>query len=185
MKILNCTIEDVEDIFKLYRLATDFQKIKFPDNQWPPFSENLIKTEINDHRQWKILIDNKIACIWAIAFHDPQIWEERDIDPAIYIHRIATNPDFRGLNFVFEIVKWAKEYAISKNKLFIRMDTCGNNEKLIHHYVNCGFNFLGFSRPKDTDGLPSHYENADVCLFEIPLNNSTAYNIDFKKENTT
>jgi len=169
MKILNSTLHDIETIFDFYKIATDFQKIKFPENQWPTFQRNLIETEINENRQWKLVIDTKIACIWAITFNDPQIWQEKDVEPSIYIHRIATNPDFRGLNFVSEIVKWAKEYAISKNKLFIRMDTCGNNKKLINHYKNCGFEFLGMSKLKNTDGLPSHYKNSNVCLFEIKL----------------
>jgi len=171
MEIRNSTLKDIDDIFTLYKIATDFQKIKFPKNQWPEFDRELITDEVNDKRQWKMIIDNKIACVWAITFNDPQIWEERDLDPSIYIHRIATNPDFRGQNFVSEIVKWARDYATYKNKLFIRMDTCGNNKKLISHYGNSGFNFLGLTNLKNTEGLPSHYENAIVCLFEIRLQN--------------
>jgi hypothetical protein len=39
------------------------------------------------------LIDGQIACVWAVTFNDPEIWKN-DQDAAIYIHRIATNPDF-------------------------------------------------------------------------------------------
>ncbi len=169
MEIRNSTLRDIDDIFTLYQIATDFQKSKFPENQWPKFDRKLIETEINDKRQWKIIIDHKIACIWAITFNDPQIWEERDIDPSIYIHRIATNPDFRGKKFVSEIVNWAKDYTASKNKIFIRMDTCGYNKRLIDYYENSGFNFLGSTRLKNPTGLPSHYENSIVCLFEIQI----------------
>jgi ribosomal protein S18 acetylase RimI-like enzyme len=70
--------------------------------------------------------------------------EERDQDAAIYIHRIATNPDFRGHNFVGILVEWAKEYARSIEKDFVRLDTLGNI-KLIEHYTNAGFDFLGYS----------------------------------------
>ncbi len=169
MKIKNSTISDIESIFKLYEIATTFQRKIFPANQWPIFSRALVETEIKENRQWKLLIHGQIACIWAITFSDPQIWEESNVDSAIYIHRIATNPNYRGQNFVSIIVEWAKNYSADKQVSFIRMDTCGNNRKLIGHYTKCGFDFLGMTKLKNTTSLPSHYEDANVCLFEIKL----------------
>lgn len=162
-------MDDIPEIFRLYKLATEYQIIKFPENEWPEFNQDLIATEVVENRQFKLVIENKIACIWAITFSDPQIWEGSENDSAIYIHRIATNSDFRGNNFVQAIVDWAKEYAEKQNKKFIRMDTCGNNERLINHYKSCGFNYLGMKRLKNTSELPSHYHNAEVCFFEIEL----------------
>lgn len=169
MNFLNSTDQDLEEIFRLYHSATEFQKRRFPENQWPEFDQNLILKEIEEGRQFKIVINNEIACIWAITYSDPIIWKNDDGKSAIYIHRIATNPDFRGNNFVQVIVDWAKDFA--KDKQFIRMDTCGNNAQLIQHYTHCGFNFLGIEKLKDATGLPAHYQNADVCYFEIRLKN--------------
>lgn len=167
MIITNSTTQDINEIFRLYKLATDFQKIKFSGNQWPEFDKTLIAGEIAENRQFKLLMNNEIACIWAIAFSDPQIWKNDDGQSAMYIHRIATNPNFRGNNFVKLIVDWAKKFA--SNKKYIRMDTCGENKKLIHHYKNCGFDFLGIKKLEDATGLPKHYQDADVCYFEIKL----------------
>ncbi|TFG73817.1 MAG: GNAT family N-acetyltransferase [Flavobacteriales bacterium] len=150
-------------------MATAYQKIKFPLNQWPIFERSMVETEIKEQRIWKIEVDGALACVWTITFADPQIWEHSDDDQAIYIHRIATNPVFRGKNLVSDIVIWAKEYCVSKKKHFIRMDTCGYNTRLIAHYQNCGFDFLGISKLSHTDNLPSHYHNAEVCFFEIVL----------------
>lgn len=169
MKIINSTNQDITEIFKLYKLATDFQKEKYPENQWPEFDEKSIQTEISQNRQFKLLINDQIACIWAITYNDPQIWEDNDNDYSIYIHRIATNPDFRGKNFVKKIVEWAKIFANKQNKQFIRMDTCGKNDKLINHYSKCGFKFLEMRKLKNSSELPSHYHNAYVCYFEIKL----------------
>ncbi len=170
MKITTSTSQDIPEIFRLYKLATDLQRIKWPENLWPKFEAALIQTEVNEKRQFKLLIDNKIACVWAITYSDPQIWEEQDNDFSIYIHRIATNPAFRGNDLVTKIVDWCTAFAKSKNKQFIRLDTCGKNEKLIQHYTKCGFDFLGIKKLKDTSGLPPHYHGADVCFFEINLN---------------
>lgn len=169
MPIKNSTLNDISEIFRLYDLATKFQKIKFPTNTWPKFSESLIRSEINDNRQFKLLIDDQIACVWAITFSDPQIWEEKENTRSIYIHRIATNPEFRGNNFVQTIVDWAKNYALQHHKQFIRMDTCGKNEGLINHYKGCGFKFLGINKLRNSSQLPAHYHNAEVCFFEIKL----------------
>lgn len=169
MVISNSNLEDRSEIFRLYKMATDFQELKFPENKWPVFDQNLITTEISENRQFKLIIDDSIVCIWAVAFSDEQIWEERENFLSIYIHRIATNPKFRGKNFVQTIVEWAKNYAHQKKKQFIRMDTCGENKKLISHYQNCGFSYLGLKKLKNTSNLPSHYQKAKVCFFEIKL----------------
>ncbi|MGL5888965.1 MAG: GNAT family N-acetyltransferase [Bacteroidia bacterium] len=168
MKIENSTTKDIEEIFRLYKIATDFQKTRFTV-YWPEFERNLVETEIAENRQWKILINNRIACVWATTFNDPQIWEERNNDPAIYIHRIATNPDFRGQNLVGHIVEWARRYAFENKKKFIRMDTVGDNPGLINYYTKCGFDFLGLLKLRNTKGLPAHYDNATVSLFQITL----------------
>ncbi|MEY8760445.1 GNAT family N-acetyltransferase [Chryseobacterium tongliaoense] len=168
MVIKNSNSNDIEEIFRLYRLATDFQRTK-KIVLWPEFEKSLIETEINENRQWKIIIEDEIACIWVTTFSDPQIWGERNADPAVYIHRIATNPKFRGRNLVARIVEWVKKYAQENNKRFIRMDTVGENTELINHYQKCGFDFLGLVQLNNTGGLPGHYHNAEVSLFEIDI----------------
>ena len=168
MKIENSTGQDVEEIFRLYKIATDLQKTKFIVH-WPEFDRKLIETEIAEKRQWKIIIDDKIACIWATTFDDPQIWEDRNADPAVYIHRIATNPEFRGNNLVGHLVKNVVVYASANKKKFIRMDTVGHNPGLITYYTKCGFDFLGLSKLKNTTGLPAHYDNATVSLFQMEV----------------
>lgn len=169
MEIQNASNKDIGEIFRLYKIATDFQKSKYIVH-WPEFEQSLVQTEINENRQWKIIIDDKIACVWATTFNDPQIWEERNSDPAIYIHRIATNPEFRGQNLVEHIVDWAKKYVLKSKKKYIRMDTVGQNLGLINYYTKCGFDFLGLVKLQNTDGLPAHYDNAIVSLFQITLN---------------
>lgn len=136
----NCTTKDLDFIFKLYHIATNFQKSK-GTTVWPEFKRSTVLKDIAENRQWKLIIDNKIACIWTITFNDPLIWQEKNNDPSIYIHRIATNPKFRGKKLVNQIVTWSKDYAKIQNKSFVRMDTVGKNIGLINHYKKCGFDF--------------------------------------------
>lgn len=166
--IINSTTEDIDEIFRLYDCAVALQQ-QYGAVQWPQFERSLIEKEIQEQRQWKLLIGNDIACVWATTFEDPQIWEEKNADPAIYIHRIATNPLYRGRNLVAAIVDWAKAYATAKKKRFVRMDTVGENKGLIKHYRQCGFDLLGIVKLKSTKGLPAHYSHPQVCLFEMTV----------------
>lgn len=170
MQIKNSDLNDVEKIFELYRIATDFMKSK---NQvsWPEFPIELVETEIKNKRQWKLLIEDQIACIWATTLNDELIWGKESDTPAIYIHRIATNPDFRGQNLVKNIVNWADDYCLTNNLKFIRMDTVGLNQGLINHYQKLGFDFLGANKLENTNGLPDHYREGKVCLFQRAVKN--------------
>lgn len=169
MTIENCTATDITEIFRLYRIASDYQRAIQAVVVWPEFDRGMVETEVAETRQWKLLIDGEVACVWATTFTDEQIWEERNKDAAVYIHRIATNPNFRGRDFVSIIANWAKDYARANEKDFVRLDTLGHNTRLIRHYTNAGFDFLGMFDLKDTSALPSHYHNVPACLFEIKL----------------
>ena len=168
MHITNSLKGDIDEIFSLYAVATNYQKERYKLH-WPEFDYKMVEDEIAENRQWKLMIDGEIACIWATTFTDPLIWEERNIDPSVYIHRIATNEHCRGRNFVIDVVKWSKNYAALNDKKFVRLDTVGLNEKLIAHYTKCGFSFLELTKLKDTNGLPAHYHNADISLFELEV----------------
>ena len=169
MTIINATLTDIDTIFELYKIASNYQKTKKTVVVWPDFEREMVISEIKENRQFKLLINNTVACVWAIAFKDEQIWETSKNDNAIYIHRIATNPEFRGQQFVSKIVAWAKDYAKTNAIDYIRLDTLGNNTSLINYYKKSGFDFLGMFDLKNTAGLPDHYHNQPACLFQIEL----------------
>jgi hypothetical protein len=170
MEIKNCSLTDTDTILELYAAARDLQTQK-KRVVWPKFERSFIEKEIIDERQWKLIIDDQIACNWAITFDDKEIWSDTDYTNSIYIHRIATNPAFRGNRFIDIIVAWAKPYALSKGKKYVRLDTLGNNTKLIEHYTSSGFNFLGITTLPDVKNLPEHYQREpDCCRFEMKIN---------------
>jgi hypothetical protein len=144
LEIKNSTLMDVNTILGLYDAAIELQTQK---NMvvWPKFERSFVEKEIRENRQWKIMIGNEIACNWSITFEDKEIWGEKDYNNSIYIHRLAANPAFRGNRFIDVIVPWAKAYALSKGRRYVRLDTLGNNTRLIEYYTSAGFDFLGFS----------------------------------------
>ena len=168
IKIINSTTEDKPAIFKLYDAAIAYQQTKFY-KQWQGFDELLIEKEIEEHRQYKMIEDGTIVCIFAVTFSDALIWGTRDKDPSIYIHRIVTNPLYRGRGYVKNIIEWAINYGRNNSKQFVRMDTWGDNESLIKYYTSCGLTFLGLSQTIADDTLPKHYQGIQLSLFEIAI----------------
>ena len=171
LAIKNSSFEDVNTILALYDAAIELQTQK---NMvvWPTFERSFIEKEIEDKRHWKIMIGKDIACNWSITFQDKEIWGEKDNNNSIYIHRLAANPAFRGNRFIDAIVPWAKAYALSKGRKYIRLDTLGNNTRLIEYYTSAGFDFLGIFKLTNTQNLAAHYQREpNCCYFEIAINN--------------
>lgn len=172
MEITQSKLADIDQILSLYDAATALQASKNM-TQWPTIDRNLVKQELSEGRQWKMVHQGQIVCVWVVAFEDPQIWGERSNQPSVFIHRIANHPQFRGRGFVGNIVEWAKHLYSGGPIQFIRLDTVGHNEGLIQVYTSHGFTLLDPVELEDTTGLPSHYNDGKVYLFEIELEGSS------------
>ena len=168
MRIINCTPDDIPLMLEFYDIAREYQKAKSLSH-WQTFDPVMLRKEINEKRQWKIMEENAVACIFMTAYTDPYIWKEKNIDPSVYIHRIVTHPDWRGKNYTRKIIAWAHEHGRSLGKQFIRMDTWGDNQKLIDYYSSCGFTYLETVTPESTAELPPHYSCISLSLFEIKI----------------
>lgn len=173
MEFRNAIREDIDAILDLYEQAIEFQKTVF-DKSWLGFDPAMIASEIDEQRLWKILEDDRVACIFSVTYADPILWGEHSHESAMYIHRIVTNPAFRGRAYVRIITDWARRHAAENELRFIRMDTWGDNQKLIDYYQDCGFKFLGLITPADSPTLPAHYQGAELSLFEVDLEESPA-----------
>lgn len=165
MEIACSTLQDLNIIFQLFNHALDYQKKKGYE-LWPLFSKTLIETEINEKRHWKIIENNQIACVFSVMYSDPVIWGEMDNEPAVYLHRIAINPAFKGKRMMTVIKHWAILHAKENGKRFVRMDTWGNNETIRNYYIKCGFNYIGQHHLEKTEGLPGHYGGNLLSLFQ-------------------
>ena len=169
MNILTCTPADITTILNLYNAARQLQTERGMV-VWPSFDKAFLLAEINQNRHFKLVDNGVVACVWVITLQDEDIWEAREKDDALYIHRIATNPVMRGKRYIDGLVNWAKAYAVSLHRKYVRLDTLGNNTKLIQHYTSAGFTFLGIHTLQNTANLPGHYQKEpQCCLFQIAV----------------
>jgi ribosomal protein S18 acetylase RimI-like enzyme len=164
------TQEDVPTIRELFDAAIAYQKQKF-GKHWHGFNEELVCEEIDKNLHWKITEREEIAAFFSIAFTDALVWDERDADPAIYLHRIVTNPAFRGRAYVRHITAWAMDYGRAAGKNFVRLDTDRENTKLNAYYQQCGYQFCGVKTFHDYNNpaIPKHYFGSGLSLYEKPI----------------
>jgi RimJ/RimL family protein N-acetyltransferase len=165
-KIVHSEPADLDFIFSLFESAIHYQQ-RNGYEQWPQFSREMIKAEMQEHRNWKIVEGNVIVCTFSVHYSDPGIWKERNDDPAVYLHRIVINPQFKGRGIMNVVKQWAIAHAQENQKRFVRMDTWGTNVNLRNYYIRCGFNYLGQQQPEETDGQPAYYGGPVLSLFEI------------------
>jgi ribosomal protein S18 acetylase RimI-like enzyme len=168
MRFEKATPADFDLIFDLYDKAIESQKTVF-DKQWLGFDADLVNREISEGRLWKIVEENGVGCILSLAYEDPIIWGPQSHFAAMYIHRIVTNPKFRGRGYVRAIVDWAREHAAQHDLRYIRMDTWADNLKLKDYYLSCGFEWKGTVSPEDSPTMPAHYRGIQLGLFELDL----------------
>lgn len=169
MHITQCTLDDVDAILELYAAASALQTSKNVV-AWPVFTRTFIENEIRQGKQYKLVVNNEIASNWSVFHADKEIWGDRNENDSIYIHRICTNPRHRGNNYMKTIIDWCRQHAIDIGRDYVRLDTLGNNTRLIALYQSVGFDFVGILRLDNVEGLPAHYHREPNCArFEMKV----------------
>ncbi|MEO0041525.1 MAG: hypothetical protein RL329_973 [Bacteroidota bacterium] len=169
--IENTTNTDMNFIYYLFESAIAYQQRK-KTPVWKSYDKQVIQQDIDLKKQYKIVIDQQIACIFSICqddLLDRLIWREKDKRDAVYLHRIVVNPNFKGQKHFQKIFNWAIAYAQSKGLSHIRMDTWANNPEIIAYYQSFGFIFLENFKLSDSPDIPIQNRNLDLALLEFKL----------------
>ena len=168
MEIVKTSPEDIGAMRYMWEEALHFQKESgYP--VWPEFPEEIIAKEIESGLNYKLSSGGEILCYFSIAFSDPVIWGEREKSDALYLHRGVTNPAFRGLSLTRFILEWARVMVKLINRKYIRIDTWGSNTSLINYYTRSGFKHIGYRQMDEAPGLPAHYRNLRLAIFETEV----------------
>jgi len=173
MDVRRTSADERDAVLGLYAHASALQRSK-GQVEWPAIDTALVEQEIEEGRQWHLRIDGALACVWVVAYEDPQIWGDMKADPSVFLHRIATAPEFKGRRLVGEVVAWAIDHARDLGRTHLRLDTVGHNEALIRLYTSHGFTFLGAKHLDDVRDLPGHYADGPCLRFEqvVPMMHS-------------
>ncbi|MCB9252337.1 MAG: GNAT family N-acetyltransferase [Flavobacteriales bacterium] len=167
-EILNTTPGDLDTVCQIFDAAIMYQK----KNGYPQYLTNdriLIEELIKQKRHFKIMVDKRIACTFNYDLKDKAIWQERDKKNAVYLHRIITHPDFKGLKMMQYVLDWAMQFAIKHKLKHIRCDTWDNNDSLINYYKGFGFKIIDHITSPDSDEISINCRGNKVILLQITV----------------
>jgi ribosomal protein S18 acetylase RimI-like enzyme len=167
-KIVNTTMVDLDSVIWLFEQAMELQG-KNGYKVWEEIDKTALQKDIQEGLQYKIIKGDDILCIFSIQLNDPLIWQDRDQNDAIYLHRIVTNPNFKGQKQFQNVLNWAKQFVQQNNLKFVRMDTWADNRKIIDYYKSFGFEFIGNYKTTNATELPIQNRNLNVALLEMEL----------------
>lgn len=166
MKVRPSTRSDIATFKDFWDSAVDYQKAEgLP--LWPCFPQRMIEDEIGNGLHFSVdFPDGGLAGYFSMALRDELIWGDEERGDAIYIHRMCVNPARKGSNLSRLVLAWALGHVPRLGRRFVRMDTWGDNKRLVDYYVACGFCHIGDRQLDEAPLLPSHYKNTRLALFQ-------------------
>ena len=166
--IVNARHSDLEFMYWMFDQAIVYQKEKgFP--VWPDYDREILKRDIEQQLQFKLLIEGEIALIFSVSYEDKIVWRERDIGNAIYLHRIVVNPQHKGKKLFGDVLSWAQQKARAQGLPLIRMDTWANNPTIIDYYKSFDFKEVGHFKNPDSEDMPIQLRGNRVVLLEYQV----------------
>eukprot|EP00833_Pecoramyces_ruminatium_P006702 jgi/Orpsp1_1/1180734/evm.model.c7180000074467.2 len=81
-------------------------------------------------------ISNEVLC-GAVLLEEDERWENDDNEPSLYIHNFVSKINNPGIGKIF--LEYIENFAKSKGKIFLRLDSPVKNPKLGELYEKQGF----------------------------------------------
>jgi ribosomal protein S18 acetylase RimI-like enzyme len=141
MKIINPTISQSAELFKIYREA----KVKLESNgifQWTDSYPTLELIQRDLELGELYALEKNNTFFGAINLGETQEEEYKQIDwkfnhsNILVIHRLVVHPSFQGEGFGNKLMTFAEDFAKQNGYSSIRLDTYSQNEKAVNFYRN-------------------------------------------------
>ena len=170
--VTNTQLSDLPFIYWLFDEAIAYQqRNNYP--VWPDYDKAVLKRDIENQRQFKVMIGDTLVGIFSICYTDKIVWRERDNGQAVYLHRIVVNPQQKGKKLFGNVLAWARQHAEEKGLTHIRMDTWADNPTIIAYYQRFGFRIVDYYTTPDSEALPVQQRGNDIVLLEYKINTNS------------
>jgi len=146
--IRKANLNDLRDIKKLTEACAKAlqQQNIFQWNEHYPSLEKL-KKDIEKQELYVFEEENMIIAIIVLTPNMDEVYRNIDwlskTDNNLYVHRLATHPEFWGKGYARKIMDFAEEFAKNKNFTSIRLDTFSKNIRNQKFYEARGYTKLG------------------------------------------
>jgi ribosomal protein S18 acetylase RimI-like enzyme len=147
MLIRRATRQDLPALMALMRKVVPLMRAAGNlqwDENYP--DEAVFSKDIEHDHLWIAEIDSSIAGIAAVTtYQEPEYaqvgWDIEE--PAIVVHRLAVDPDFRGAGVGSALMQKAETIAIERRITVLRIDTNTNNEATQKLFPKLGYALAG------------------------------------------
>ncbi len=160
--------EDLPLVHWIYEEAILYHK-RMRYNVWKGYDKEVLALETRNGLLHKLLVNDEIALVFSAIYSDKLLWGDRDQDDAVYVHRLAVNPEFRGKRLFVYVFDWLLKEAKQKGRKYLRLDTWGDNPKMIAYYESFGYQSFNYHKSGDDPDLPSPHRNMFFILMEYEI----------------
>lgn len=168
MYIAPTVSDDLGVIRGLFDQAVLYQQAKgLP--MWNRYDKAALTADLRQKIQYKLCADHEIAMVFSVFMTDPNMWGEREQGDAIYLHRIISNPAFKGQRLLQQVIDWSVDLAKAQQRKYLRLDTWASNPQMQAYYQSFGFDYQGNAFIPDLPEIPPPYRNYEVSLFQIRI----------------
>ena len=141
-------IEEADECARLLESGRQFQLsqgfVQWTE-EYPTIKD--VKADIAESTGYVYKVDGEIAAYMCIKDDEPVYNQLNDVwgnkGPYIVIHRMGLSDKFRGRGLSAEIFDALAVFGKNKGMTSIRIDTHGDNKRMQHVLVKCGFTFRG------------------------------------------
>jgi ribosomal protein S18 acetylase RimI-like enzyme len=141
------TREDVPSLMELVRQVVPLMRAA-GNLQWDASYPNagVFERDIELGQLWVAEIDGVMAAVAAVTTdQEPEYtqvgWDIEE--PAVVVHRLAVNPQFRGAGLAAALMKKAEEVALERGISVLRVDTNTQNEATQRLFPRLGYAVAG------------------------------------------
>lgn len=118
--------------------------VKSGVEQWKPemFSTEAVMEYFENRRIFLLTSDGNPAGLFTLQDSDPGYWQELNDERYLYVHRLTVRPEYRGLDYGGEMLRYAEAEAARLNKRGLRLDCVAHLPSLNAYYQRSGFRFV-------------------------------------------
>jgi ribosomal protein S18 acetylase RimI-like enzyme len=172
MHIVPTVPDDLHTIRRLFDQAVQYQEAH-GQPVWNQYDKTALMADLRQKIQYKLCFDHEIAVVFSVFMSDPLTWGEREDNKAIYLHRIISNPVYKGQRILQHVMDWSMHFAIQQQRQYLRLDTWASNLQMQAYYQSFGFEYQGNAFIADLPEVPLPYRNYEVALFQISVDGDT------------
>lgn len=158
------TVDDVSEAQSLVAGARQWLHSRSIDQWQDAIPDSTIRSNAERGELFVVRGNTGLRAMVTVVESDEETWGHQ-LDPAVYVHRLAVAQDARGKGLGPALLNWVRLRAVEQGKKFVRLDCASDNPGLRKFYERLGYRYV-----KDvTVEAPTGDRALSSSLYELPV----------------